>query len=138
LARKALKGKATAKFRDPHGKVIFRSTPNTEVRRKLKTACEATELRVRRLRWWQSLARRPVRHAQVFGALLGQCKFEGKPTTDEQGHLTEFANSWVKMVLEDLECYMNTDSGYELKQGFTSTAGVFRPETDSSSCFANT
>ncbi len=55
LARKAMGSMALAKNAKQDGKAHFRSIPNSEVRRMLRNASFATELRIRRLKWWQSL-----------------------------------------------------------------------------------
>ena len=60
-----------------------------QVMRKLSFSSTDSELRARRLKRWQKMAREPERHAQSLAALLGRSKFELHPSVDEQGRLTD-------------------------------------------------
>ena len=53
---------------------------NAQVLEKLRFAPLSLELRIRRLRHYQQLARRPVHHRQVLAAMFGQYPFESEPT----------------------------------------------------------
>ena len=79
----------------------------------------------------------PARRAHCLGALFGQCVFDGRPTLDQDGSLTEWANPWAVQVQSDLETFIQTDAPYELRQGFTSLIDLFRPGTSNSVFFSN-
>ncbi len=72
--------------------------------RKLCFSFTDSGLKARRLKWWQTMAREPERHAQSLAALLCCSKCELQPSVDEQGRLTDWASPWArKSVLQRLD-----------------------------------
>ena len=63
----------------------------------------ACELCVQRLRWYQSIAREPVRHAHLLRCLLGRMHFETHDTLSHGLRLHPEANRYAKRLMADLQ-----------------------------------
>ena len=60
------------------------------------------EMRIRRLKWYQSLISEPAHHDHCLAILLGQARFEKHPTIGEDGLLTRHANSAAVEFVADV------------------------------------
>ena len=97
--RALLHGKA--KSVDAQGRI--RSLTNEQVWKKWKLVPCRVEMLTRRLRWYQSWARRRDNSTrQIFLAVFGVYDFEAEPTV-ALGHLTRTANPWAMRFTEDME-----------------------------------
>ena len=120
LGRKQLRGAVCKKNTDASGEKTYRSLTNAQVLE--KTSFRTTlslELRIRRLRYNQQLARRPANHRQVFAAMFGQYPFESEPTIAPDGTVHE-SNPWLDQFIEDMEDLLYLDSAAELLYGLSS------------------
>ncbi|CAK0851613.1 unnamed protein product, partial [Prorocentrum cordatum] len=70
------------------------------VKASLKFADASTELRIGRLRWYQTMSKSPLLYQQWLLAVFG-C-IEGEPTVDEASRLLPTANLWARQVVEDI------------------------------------
>ena len=61
------------------------------------------ELRIRRLKWLQTIAGDTEKHHQLLTAWLGQFPGEAAPTITEQGEVHPKANPWAKQFAEDIK-----------------------------------
>ena len=68
-----------------------------------RVAPPAYELCVQRLRWYQSIARGPARHAHLLCRWLGRTHFESHDTLIEGLRLHPEANGYAKRLLADLQ-----------------------------------
>eukprot|EP00959_Pyramimonas_sp_CCMP1952_P462733 9483737-Pyramimonas_sp.AAC.1 len=98
LARKAMRGGAHTEQDGVH-----RAWSNERVRKYWRLCSLEVELRVRRLKRLQAIARRPERHRQWLAAHFGKMNWEGGTTMDEFGLLSTTANPWAVRVLEDVK-----------------------------------
>ncbi|CAK0875658.1 unnamed protein product [Prorocentrum cordatum] len=104
LARKALRGLAHEEVEGVHS-----SWSNERVRKHWRLCSLAVELRVRRLKRLQAIAKRPERHRQWIAAHFGVMNWERMETMTEDGRLTENANPWARRVLEDLKALLSVE-----------------------------
>jgi hypothetical protein len=90
--RKLLGGGSCIKQRDLKGNIIkHRSLTNKEVFAKIKLVPAMLEMRIRRIKWMQAVAKDTSNHIQLLCALFGRMKCENADTVVE-GKLTEYAN----------------------------------------------
>ena len=79
LLRKILGPRATVKQCDPGGNVIhYRAITNAQVRRLTGTSLVEAELRVWRIRWFQSFCRDPSNRSQFIAAFFCTMPFESE------------------------------------------------------------
>eukprot|EP00969_Alexandrium_andersonii_P063085 2778014-Alexandrium_andersonii.AAC.1 len=98
-ARVAMRGKACTKVNG----VVTKSLSSEGVLRYWMLAPASVEAKVRRLRWWQTIAMDPDNNVQVLCALFAAARIEGdRRPSDEDGRLTEHANEWARRVQEDV------------------------------------
>ena len=97
---------------EPHSRASlhFSSTTETTSDRRdawrksfARLAPPAYELCVQRLRWYQSIAREPARHAHFFCCWFGRMHFESHDTFIEGLRLHPEANGYSKRLLADLQ-----------------------------------
>ena len=112
--RKLMRGEACVKITAEDGSTQYHALPSINVWRFLQLAPVRVELQIRRLRYWQSVARRPHLHAAVLAAVFGKLVFETRPTTDDTGRLTPRSNPWARLFQEDLEALGGCDDGRDL------------------------
>ena len=74
--RKVMRGDAGAKILSEDGTMEYHAIPSKKVWRFLQLVPTSIELRVRRLKHWQSVARCPHRHVQLLASVFGQFSFE--------------------------------------------------------------
>ncbi|CAE7451344.1 unnamed protein product [Symbiodinium microadriaticum] len=112
--RRLMRGTACEKTEDEHGQIHYRSVPNSAVFRYLGIASSRVELRIRRLKFLQRLARDPCKHHQVITAIFGTMFFDAEPTIQSDGGLSTYANSYAKTYWEDIQALQSLDSAYWL------------------------
>ena len=105
LARRVMVGAAAR--RGEHGRI--RTLTNKEVLHSWKLAPCDVEVRVRRLKWAQTLVQEPSHHAQVLSAMFGKLPAEENPTLGPDGEVTPEANPWAVRWMEDLEALVPYD-----------------------------
>ena len=114
LGRLAMRGKASTK--DEQGKVTS-SLSTSEVLKHWGLAPCSTEARIRRVKWYQNMAKFPKDSMQVLGARLGDLKEEnnlGWQTLDEEGRvMTGVANPWALRFREDMLSLSTMEDGQE-------------------------
>lgn len=89
--RSMLRGAACEK-----GEAGYEKVTSRQVLARWKLVPFAVDLRVRRLRWLQSMLRNPEEHRQTIAAVWGKLLIvEGEPKVGEDGLLTESANSFA-------------------------------------------
>ena len=117
--RAMLKGKA-------YDEANRKAMTNVDVWRFWKLCPSELELRVRRLKWYQDMVENMNSHGQVITALFGHPKFEHgirHPTLDEQGYLSEEANSFAKRFINDLNTLRKLQVGKPLSKSGTAASG---------------
>eukprot|EP00969_Alexandrium_andersonii_P088953 3926071-Alexandrium_andersonii.AAC.1 len=98
-ARCMLCGRACSKVCEGDA-TVYKALTNAHVLRRLQLSTVETELRVARLRWLQSMLKRPGEHAQVFAALLGDFPFEVRSPMQFESGCT---HPWLQQMYDDLE-----------------------------------
>ena len=83
--RKLMRGKACEKQVLDDGSVKHVAKPNTAVWDFLQLVPADRELRVRRLKWYQTLAKDPIKHSVLLAALFGKLQFEHADTISSGG-----------------------------------------------------
>ena len=104
VGRLALRGKACDKEQD---EMRYKAMTTGQVLRKWGVATCRTEATVRRLKWYQSMARNPKDSLQVLTALFGTLRAEGSKEgfvcADSEGRLGPGANPWLQRLDKDIE-----------------------------------
>ena len=98
LGRVGMRGKAHSVQDDKHRALGWR-----QVLRFWQVGSIREEALIRRLRWYQAMARFPKEHVQPLAALFSRCRFEVGPTVGVNGEVLAAANPWAKRVQQDLE-----------------------------------
>ena len=80
-----------------------RTPSSRQVWKRWRLAPPAYELCVQRLRWYQSIAREPARHAHLLCCWFGRMHFESHDTLIERLRLHREGNGYAKRVLGDLQ-----------------------------------
>ncbi|CAK0820287.1 unnamed protein product, partial [Prorocentrum cordatum] len=98
-----------------------------KVHKRLRIADARTELLVRRLRYWQQLAKYPESSVQAVAALLGIFEaLQGAPVFTESGWIDKNANPWALQMQKDIltlrllprgELFL--DQGHSIRDIFT-------------------
>ena len=105
--RKLMRGKACRKHEQPDGSIRYIACTSAHVWQYIRLVPCEVELRVRRLRWLQNLARQPDAHSNVLAALFGA--FPQDPR-DFPSFSVE-TNPWAQQLLADVLCLGSLDSG---------------------------
>ena len=87
---------------------------NTAVWDFLQLASADRELRVRRLKWCQTLAKDPIKHSVFLAALFGKLQFEHADTISNDGVVANSANPWALQFRDDIESIAEIDDGVSL------------------------
>ena len=78
------------------------SMPMAEVRRTLRVATVASEMRSRRMKWLQQIGQNPENNMNMLAALTGSYEWDMMPQLTNDGWATETTNPWLTQLLEDL------------------------------------
>lgn len=100
--RALMKGKACVKA-GAGNENAYRSMSNFQVWCFWRLVPTYLEVRIHRLRWYQSIARHPESSKQVSAAFFGRHSFESLGPVDAQGRITEEASPWTRQLYEDLK-----------------------------------
>ena len=73
-----------------------------------------TELRIRRLKFLQMLARDPFKHVQILTAIFGTFDFDAEPTLDPLQGVDPSANKYALLFWKDLQALACLDSAHWL------------------------
>ncbi len=105
-----------------------------EVWKHWRIAPTRTELRVRRLKWWQSICRQPEIHGHFLAIFFGRCRFEDQaaedggnvapPTLDDNGFINEQAHPLARQLAADLKALHESKTAAEALEGWN---GAFLP-----------
>jgi hypothetical protein len=89
----------------------------------------ALELTIRRVKWYQDIARWPLANAQVLTALFGH--FPGsEPTLNEEKKVTATANFAARNIVSDLSLLCKSECGYEFASVWTENIASLFDGTD--------
>ncbi|CAK0860926.1 unnamed protein product, partial [Prorocentrum cordatum] len=124
FAKVALRG--VARSRDADGVEQIRVPHAWQVHKRLRIADARTELLVRRLRYWQQLAKYPESSVQAVAALLGNFEaLQEAPVFTESGWIDKNANPWALQMQKDILAFRLPPKGkLFLGQGH-SIRGIF-------------
>ena len=114
--RKVMRGDACAKILSEDGQIAYHAVPSHKVWRFLQLVPSSIELRVRRLKLWQAVARCPHKHVQLLAAVFGRFSFETLPTLDCHGRLAHGCNPWAVQFQQDIQALGEVDDGVRLVQ----------------------
>ena len=80
---------------------------NTELMKRIGIGTVQTELRIRRLKWLQSMVEYPKENADIIAAVFGSLMFERQrtipPPLDADGRILIHSHSWLKQLAEDMQ-----------------------------------
>jgi hypothetical protein len=102
LARKAACGSAHYQYTDDDGVVRHEAMTNEALHEYWGIPKIEEELKIQRLKWWQSIIKFPETSAQILAALFGKCQFEDHPQLDEHGRLTTYATPHLRQFYQDI------------------------------------
>ena len=88
-----------------------RSLGSRQVWERWRLAPPAYEFCVQRLRWYQSIAREPAKHAHILCCWFGRVHFESHDTLIDGLRLHPEANEYAKRLLADLQALALVQSG---------------------------
>ena len=117
FARKALRGAACLKTQSDDGSWKYSALPDKDVYKLTRLVPAKLELCVRRLQYWQSVARNPPLHRTVLATVFGRLSFDDADTVLPDGSLHPQANPWAKQLESDLQQLLELDSASELLAG---------------------
>ena len=101
FARVILQGRACSKRYGFNGVNDYHALSNNDVLHRLWLPPIDVELRVRRLRFWQTVASDPTNHRQIIAAYFGH--FDGeRQMFDNNGIHLQHAHPWMHQLCEDV------------------------------------
>ena len=112
--RKLMRGEACVKLVSEDGSTEFHALPSRKVWQYLELVPTSVELAVRRLQFWQAVARNIAAHTPVLAVVFGSFKWEAASPIDEAGKLTPAAGSWAQQLYADVQLLAEHDDGYIL------------------------
>ena len=112
--RKLMQGKACEKSDNADGTVKYKACRSKAVWKWLGLCPCELELQVRRLQWYQQLARDRYRHKCVLMAMFGKLGCEHNDTVDPQGCILPHANPWANQFYTDIQALRQIDAGQAL------------------------
>ena len=98
-----MRGNACKREEQPDGTIKYEAVPNQQAWRSLGLAGVRTELRIKRLQFWQRLLRQPELHSNVFAVMFGSFSFEATPMLQDDGSLSNAAHPWLTQLVDDIE-----------------------------------
>ena len=112
--RKLMQGKACSKQVMPDATIKYISCTSKAVWRWLGLCPVDLELQIRRLVWYQQLAKDVQKHICVLMAIFGRLGCETCDTADAAGRILQTANPWAKQFLANIQCLQKIDAGQAL------------------------
>ena len=112
FARKLLRG-AACRQTHTDGGVLCRAVPDSDVCRLLRIVPSKLELTIRRLQYWQAVARRPDSHSTVLAAVFGTMRCDARDTVCADGSIADSANPWALQFAEDVASLLVLDTASE-------------------------
>ena len=103
LGRKTMREKATIRTKLEDGTDKKRTVDRRKVWDFLGLVPTATELRARRLQWYQNLMKDPTAHQNVLFSFFGKAPFESDTIFDENGRIRESTCGRARQWQEDLD-----------------------------------
>ncbi|MDA8582610.1 hypothetical protein N9L68_00225 [bacterium] len=82
-----------------------------EVLRRMRMVPCELELRVRRLKWLQAIAKEPTNNGQIIVMLMGRLDHEDELAITEAGEITNTATPWAHQMINDVEAIKETEEG---------------------------
>ena len=110
--RRLMRGKGCVQTQTETGETKYKQLPNLEVFRSLGVAPAQIELRIRRLKFLQMLAKDPLQRVQILTAIFGVFYFDSEPTLDPVAGLEPGANKYAVLFWNDLQSLVSLDSAY--------------------------
>ena len=111
-ARKLLRGAACHKTHTDGG-VLYRAVPDGDVCRLLRIVPSKLEVTIRRLQYWQAVARRADSHSAVLAAVFGTMRYDARDTVCADGSIADSANPWALQLAEDVASLLVLDTASE-------------------------
>ena len=112
--RKLMRGEACVKLVSADGTKEFHALPSSKVWQYLGLVPSSIELAIRRLRFWQSVARNVEAHSTVLATVFGTFNWGQARPIDESGRLTPESGPWAKALVDDVRLLEGHDDGYLL------------------------
>ena len=111
--RRLMRGNACKKEYS-NGNTSYHAQSNFSVWKFLKIVPTFTELRVRRLRWWQQIVSFPDDYSGFIAAMFGTYRFDVDSPINEDGTIHESANDWILQFRDDLIAMGDVDGANEI------------------------
>ena len=117
FARKVLRGAACKRTLQEDGQTLYRAMPDDDVCKLLRFVPARVELCVRRLQYWQSVAKCPHLHKTVLAAVFGKLHWDSAASVRDDGGFAACVNPWVGQFQEDMVALLKLDSAAERLHG---------------------
>ncbi|CAE7796881.1 unnamed protein product [Symbiodinium sp. CCMP2456] len=113
LGRKVLQGaaceKQTVAEQDGSNSIKYHAKPNEFVWKQLQMAPCDIELRIKRLTFWQQVARAPDLQVSLLATMFGQFGFGNPMLCLDSGKPSGTAHAWILQLCEDIEALRVSD-----------------------------
>ena len=113
LGRKVLQGvaceKQTVVDQDGFSSIKYQAKPNEFVWKQLQMAPCDIELRIKRLTFWQQVARAPDLQVSLLASVFGEIEFDSPMLCLDSGKPTNAAHAWILRLCEDIEALRQSD-----------------------------
>lgn len=126
-ARRLMARRVCRKHLQDDGAIRHSQLDNESVLRRISCVCVEMELRVRRLGWWQTVAKNQRDHVALLACLFGDFCFDGYHCNSLLAPMFNNANPWTKHLRHDLrvlsvmhDCIAQVSS-FELERIFAET-----------------
>jgi hypothetical protein len=94
--------KACRKVEQDDGTIEYKAQPSSAVFAFLRLLPCKDELFIRRVRWYQSMARSPSLHSIWFACMFGIFSFEPHPVVEGIGSISSHAHPWAQQFHNDV------------------------------------
>lgn len=109
-----MQGQGCKKLENEDGTVVYKALPSSAAWAFLRLLPSKDELFIRRIKWYQSMARTPSLHSVWFACIFGTFSFESQPTIDDTGNISSTANPWAQQFHRDIHRLAEIEEGDQL------------------------
>ena len=108
---KIMQRKACRKVEQDDGTIEYKAQPSSAVFAFLRLLPCKDELFIRRVRWYQSMARSPSLHSIWFACMFGIFSFEPHPVVEGIGSISSHAHPWAQQFHNDVCRWAEIEGG---------------------------
>eukprot|EP00435_Cladocopium_sp_Y103_P029123 s87_g7.t1 len=111
FGRRLMQGQACREVEQVDGTIEYKALPSSAVFAVLRLLPCKDELFIRRVRWYQSMARTPSLHSIWFACMFGNFSFELHSVINDNGSISSDAHPWAQQFHDDVSRLAEIEGG---------------------------